>query len=103
MQPAIDSSEQCFQASERAQNNRARDASLGICRARNQDFRTASKFPGADQNIFLVMIFDILIDHIFSTKLQYGNQELQREIDAIQRLGLSVGLNSRSPKSEYTI
>lgn len=103
MQPAINSSEQCFQASERARNAWARDASLGICRARNQDFRTASKFSGADGSIFLVMIFDLLIDHIFSTKLQYGNHELHREIDAIKRLGLSMGLNSPSPKSEYTI
>jgi hypothetical protein len=67
---------------------------------RNQDFRTASKFPGADENVFLVMIFDLLVDKVFSAKVLYGDHELQKEIDVIKQLELSMKLNSDSSKSE---
>lgn len=100
MLPSISSAEQCFQASERAQNVCAGDTSLLISRWRNQDFFVASKFPEADENIFLVMIFDILIDKVFSAKVRYTDKSLQREIDVIKQLELSMKLNNESNRSE---
>ena len=76
---------------------------MGISRVRNQDFCAASKFTQADESIFLVMIFDLLVDHIFSAKVLYGNQELQKEIDVIRQLEPSMKLNSETPKSEVVV
>lgn len=101
--PSISSAEQCFQASERARNIWAGDTALRISRWRNRDFFVASKFSGADDNIFLVMIFDILIDNVFSAKVRYTDQGLQREIDVIKQLELSMNLDSESSRSEYIV
>lgn len=98
--PFISNAEQCFQASERARKLWASDITLSISKARNQDFRAASKFHGVDESIFLVMIFDILLDQVFSAKVWYANQDLQREIDVIKQLEPSMELSSDSSKSE---
>lgn len=63
----------------------------------------ASKFPGADENILMVMIFDILIEYVFSAKVQYLNEGLQREIDVIKQLELSMNLSYESNRSEYIV
>lgn len=100
--PFISNAEQCFQASERARNGLGQDSDiiLGISRVRNQDFRAASEFHGVDESIFLVMIFDILFDQVFSAKVWYANQDLQREIDVIKQLEPSMELSSDSSRSE---
>lgn len=103
MLPSISSSEQCFQASERARNVWAGEKALRISRYRNQDFFVASKFPCADDNIFLVMIFDILIDKVFSAKVRYTDKGLQREIDVIEQLESSMKLIPESNRSEYIV
>lgn len=100
VRPAVSNDDQCFEASERARNTWIGDAAQGIGRVRNQDFFAASKFPGADESIFLVMIFDLLIDHVFSAKVLYGNQDLQREIDVIRQLEPPMRLNSDSSKGK---
>lgn len=100
MNPAISNSEQCFQAFQCARKIQGQDAGLNLSRARNQDFRTVSKFPGADENVFLVMVFDLLVEMVFSAEVMYGDNQLQREIDVIKQLGDAMRLNSDSPKSE---
>ncbi|KAG6354697.1 hypothetical protein INS49_004715 [Diaporthe citri] len=99
--PSISSAEQCFQASERARNVWAGDTALCISRWRNRDFFVASEFPAADENIFLVMIFDILIDKAFFAKVRYLEEDLQREIDVIKQLEISMNLNLESSRSLY--
>ncbi|KAI3391283.1 hypothetical protein diail_7642 [Diaporthe ilicicola] len=101
LRPAISSVEQCFQAFERTQSAGIRDTELGISRVRNQDFRAASEFPGADVDIFRVIIFDLLVDRIFCAKLLYGSQDLQEEVDVISALVPSMILNSKSSRSLY--
>lgn len=101
MSPSISSADQCFQASERARNAWSGDTALPISRWRNQNFCVASNFPGADENIFLVIIFDILIDKVFSAKARYLDEGLQRQIDVIKQVELSMELNSESNRSEY--
>lgn len=103
MSPSISSAEQCFQASERARNDWVQDTTLSVSTLRNRDFREASKFPGVDESIFLVMIFDILIDHVFSAEVIYANQDLQREIDVMKQLEQSVKLSSESARGECII
>lgn len=103
MQPAISSGELCLQASERARNAWLQDEALGISRQRNEDFRTVCGLPEADQSILLVMIFDLLVSHIFSGNILYGNHDLQRELDVINRLEQSMSLNSDSSKCEWIL
>lgn len=100
--PFISNAEQCFQASERARKGWGQDTNtaLDIPRPRDQDFRAASEFHGVDESIFLVMIFDILLDQVFSAKVWYANQDLQRQIDVIKQLEPSMELSSDSSRSE---
>lgn len=103
MSPSISSAEQCFQASERARNDWVQDTTLSVSTLRNQDFREVSKFPGTDESIFLVMIFDVLIDHVFSADVFYANRALQREVDVMKELEQSVKLSSESSRGECII
>lgn len=103
MKPTISSRELCLQASERARNTWIQDGALGISRERNEDFRTVSGLPGCDHNIVQVMMFDLLIAHIFSGNALYGNHDLQKEVDVINRLEQSMRLNSDSTKRECMI
>lgn len=105
MRPSTNSPEQVVQASERPRNfwTRATSIPVDLSRVREEDFRAASKFPGADESIFLVKVFDILNHYIFSAKAMYANRDLQEEIDVIKQLEQSIMLSSESSKSEYII
>lgn len=46
------------------------------------------------------MIFDLLVEMVFSAEVMYGDNQLQREIDVIKQLEDAMGLNSDSSKSE---
>lgn len=100
MLPEISSREHCLQASERARYTWMQDGAPGISRERNEDFRTVSGLPGGDQSILFVMIFDLLVAHVFTGNILYGNHDLQKEVDVIDRLGQSMRLNSDSSKCE---
>lgn len=98
--PFIGNAEQCFQAAERARNGWAQEINTTLDISRVQDFHAVSEFHGVDESIFLVMIFDILFDQVFSAKAWYANQDLQREIDVIKQLEPSMELSSDSSRSE---
>ncbi|POS74751.1 hypothetical protein DHEL01_v206853 [Diaporthe helianthi] len=99
--PAFSNPKQCFQAFQCTRKIRGQDARLNLSRARNQDFRATSKFRGADDNVILVMIFDLLVEMVFSAEVIYGDNQLQREIDVTKQLGDAMRLNSGSSKSLY--
>ncbi|KAL1860362.1 hypothetical protein Daus18300_009275 [Diaporthe australafricana] len=101
VRPEISTPEQRSQASRRAQHTWARNPTSGISRLRNQDFCAASKFPSANESIFLVMIFDLLVKRIFSAKIMYGDRDLQREVDVINQLVPTMERSSKSTKRLY--
>lgn len=51
----------------------------------------------------MVMVFDILIDHVFSAKVFYANRDLQREIDVMKELEPSMKLSLESSRCEYIV
>lgn len=103
MRPEISTPEQRSQASRRARNIWVQNPTRNISRVRNQDYCAASEFPSADESIFLVMIFDLLVERIFSAKVMYGDHDLQREVDVINQLVPQMEKSSKSTKREQTI